>query len=448
VESLVKKALLITALTLGFLPAFGQEMVSKQFSLEQTLSFADNHAYKLLTAQAQVEKANGLAVSAWRGVLPHIYLASSFIRSNDPVTVFSSKLKQGIFANDDFQPDKLNHPDEFNGFSTSINADIPILNFDQLLQKMAADQLKRGAQFDLEWTKSVLHYRVKQAYWRLSLAGEREKALEEARISAEANRDNALAGYEEGAVSSPDYLSTEVRLAELQEMVIIAANQLHQANDELKLLIGMQEAILIKPIVPLTIDPIGNLVEKKDAQTIKRNDLLAAEHQLKAAKFSLRKERSSWLPRVNGFASREWHSNQLFESDNDSWTVGVQASWSLFEGLSNFGNITTASANVKIAQSRLSELQQRLQQERAAAKRDIAAAKQRVQVAEVTIRQADSALSQSRERFREGLDKLSDLFLRESLATDARLRLLKAHHDYRLALDKYELIAGSTNPIQ
>ncbi|MCB0287888.1 MAG: TolC family protein, partial [Calditrichaeota bacterium] len=46
------------------------------------------------------------------------------------------------------------------------------------------------------------------------------------------------------------------------------------------------------------------------------------------------------------------------------------------------------------------------------------------------------------QRYREGLEKTSDLLDREAMFTNAKLRLLKAKHDFQLAVSQLNFATG------
>ena len=97
----------------------GQE--GRPLSLEAALneSLAGNASLRIAAAQADMASAAASGASAvyW----PRLDFESGFVRSNDPVFVFGTKLRQGTFSEPDFDVGALNNPDPINDWVNRIS---------------------------------------------------------------------------------------------------------------------------------------------------------------------------------------------------------------------------------------------------------------------------------------------------------------------------------------
>ena len=70
------------------------------------------------------------------------------------------------------------------------------------------------------------------------------------------------------------------------------------------------------------------------------------------------------------------------------------------------------------------------------------AAEKRVQVAQSAVDMAQESHRIVEERFRQGLEKTSDLLDKETVLTNTRLRYLKARYDFTIAVSELQFALG------
>lgn len=412
------------------------EIKTLKLSLPDALAIGDSSSYMIKLAEAQLAEAKGNDLAAWQTMLPAASISANYLHSTDPVSVFGMKLKQGVFNQSDFAIDALNSPDAFENYTTQFQVSIPLINIDAFYGKSAAQAMVKARGESLVRARQTLNFQIKSAYYALILSRESIQTVDDAIRTAEAHRDNALAAFEQGMISRADYLSAEVRLSELAEQRIVAVNQMLAVTDGLKFLLGISDenfSIIPRDTLSLPATQFAPIdMEKKLAN---RADLQALHFQEKAAIQALRGSRASWLPRLNAFGINEWNSSKPFRNDASNWTVGVRLSWNIFNGLARLGNVRQQTARVQQMKTQYHQHLHQARNEITAAKRDVDAARQRIFAAQTAIKQARESLSITNERFQEGLEKSADLLAKQAALTHARLRFLKARHDYHVARD-------------
>ena len=410
--------------------------------LDEALSLNQKAGYQNIIARTQVRKAKGTNWQAWQGMLPQVSLEENFLRTNDPVAVFSGKLRQEVFAERDFSTATLNRPSPIEWYTTALTLKMPLFNADFLLAKFAAGKAVTAARYQADRMQSYQEFLVQSTYWDLALAWERDKAIARAVASAKAHRDNASAARSSGLLTEADYLWTEVRLAELQEQKIDAANQIHDVSDHLKLLTGLHtEARLLQPGDSLGKPSIVDADSFKLRNLERRSDIKALSQALAAKKYQLASIKTSWLPRINGFAQRNWYGKDIGATDARNWSVGVNLSWQLFDGMGRWGKYQFARAEVEAQEAELAATLQQADNELNMALRAIGVAEERYEVALLTWRQAKESLRLTSERFAEGLEKSSTVIEREAGVTAANLRVLNAKREYIISQAKLSLVS-------
>ncbi len=423
-------------------PSHAQNGNVRPLSLAEALDIARQQNYQILIAESQVAQAKGQNLESWSGFLPQFSISENYIKSNDPVTVFSLKLKQGIFNQNDFNLSTLNNPDALDNFTTSFQVQQPILNFDAIFGKSAASLGVKAREQMLARSQEAIALHVKKAYYGLILANENLKAISEAVASAQRHRDDAKAAFDEGIINEADYLGAEVRLAELQEQRITAEHQIANASDGLKFVMGFEEDLMIIPTDSIAAPDGIPSTENIEERIATRSDVRAVHYQTQAARRNWWMKRSGWLPRLNAFGGVEWNASEVFRKDATSWAIGFQMQWQILDGLGNFGRSKHAGAQAEEASVQYRQMEEQAKLEARQARRALQAAKQRVSVAESAVKQASESLRIVEERFREGLEKTSDLLDKEVMLTNARLRYLKARHDFAIAASELQFALG------
>ncbi len=440
----VSKIFQVLLLIMSFAAAtYAGETSERPLSLAEALEIGQQQGYAVLIARAQLSEAKGQSLEAWSGFLPRLTLSETYIKTNEPVSVFGLKLKQGVFSQQDFALPALNNPAKFENYTGLAKLEVPLLNLDAVFGKAAAVKMVSARKAGLKRAGQVLTHYIRAAYYGLLLSRQNLQAIRAAVASAETHRDNARAAYQEGLISRADFLAAEVRLAELLEQEIMAGNQVHQVNDGLKLLLGVADAVVFVPTDSMTVPMVSIDSENPFIALGERADLAAFRFQEQAARRNLWAVRGRWMPRVNAFGLREWNGAEAFRDNSNNWTVGVQLSWNVFDGFGHWGRSKQAAAKLSQVRYQHSQARQQAENEVAAAMRNIRAARQRIKVAEGAVQQARESLNIVEARFREGLEKTSELLDKEVMFTNAKLRLLKAVHDYNLALSEYELASGA-----
>lgn len=426
---------------LWFSSGWSQAQDSLSLSLAEALEIGVKQSYRVQAAAQQLSLARGRNLEAWSGLLPSVQVSENFLRSNDPVAVFGLKLKQGVFSQNDFALSALNQPAPFTNYSTVLQIQQPLINLDALFGKLAGNSAAQAAAGDWRRARQAAAYAIKGAYYTLIFSRAQRRSLTRALAATQAYRDEVEAAYQQGTVHRADLLEAEVRLAGLHVRLLSAQQNILDVSDALKLLLGVDRTGTIIPSDSLARPSLEERM--LPAGQADRPDLQALRLRATAARRQLWASRSSWIPRLNGFATREWNAPTFPGRSTANWTVGVQLTWRVFDGLGNWGRARQAAAQAQLAHIALQEGQQRAGNEIAAARRALQTASRKIPVATSAWRQAQESWRLTAERFQQGLEKPSRLLEREAAETEAHLGLLQAVYQYWMAHSELEYAAGN-----
>jgi outer membrane protein len=400
----------------------------------------------LQAAQHETQAAAAGVAQARAGFFPKIDFSESFMRADNPVFVFSAKLNQGRFTQNDFEVQRLNHPDAVNDFTTRFSLEQPLyqggkvsLHLGQArLQHQASEQKRDRRQQEVIFQVAQAYYNVLRVRAELDVA---HGAIQ----AATANRDLARDRFQTGLAVASDVLSAEVRLASLKEREITASHQVLLAKAVLNDAMGMPldtpfemaEALQLRPSRYQALDGLEALAlqQRPDYQTL-QTDANVSERDIALA-------RSAFYPRLDLMASYEWHQAELVTEGQDSWFVGLTLRWNLFNGLADRARASEARANLARVQALRASLGSRIKLEIKEAFLRLQAARQRIDVASGAVSQAEESLRIIRNRYEAGITTVVNLLVGEEALTRAQGNLTSALYDYNVSLASLELALGT-----
>ncbi len=395
--------------------------------------------YSVPAAEAQVARARAR-------FLPRINFFESFTQSDNPAQVFTSKLNQRRFTNQDFLLDNLNFPQTYSNFRSGLVANQPVFQAGEAYLGYQQSRLKKDiAAAHVLARRQQLIYQVTKAYFGRQLAEAGLEVVREAKHTAAANRKLVLARFNAGEVVRADLLSADVHLARLTQDELTAANQVEISRSALATAMGLPEAAA-RPLAPAPKTPAplpGNLENLQQVAAEKRPDLKRLKLAAQVAQQEYTKARLNYLPRLNVMAEYDVDQRRLFGESGDSYTVMAVMHFNLFNGLADLARKREARAQAAQAKEELREFLDGIRHQVTESVLNLKTAHARLKVASAAVDQARESLRLIRLRYEEGLTILVDLLTAENAKKEADLNMLAALFDTYLAQAGLELALGT-----
>lgn len=400
----------------------------------------------LAASGAMKDAAAADAQGAWRAFLPQVSVNEFFLRSDDALMSFGYKLQNRGITPADFNPALLNNPGETNNFITRFQALMPIFNGGSGLNgKKAANAMSRAAEYNHVRATETVRYNAIQAFEGLRLAEAYEQVMLAAVASAKGHVRQAQSMVDNEMATEADLLQARVYLSGLQQQLIQVQNMKAVAGENIKLLTAVD--------TPLPIATAHNQGNGSDealygqfdlAAASQRSDIMARREQAKAAGNMVGVATGSMLPHINMSVQKDLYSlDNAFGNDADSWSLGVYATWDIFRGMQNIGEIRKAKAN-KRAASHMAEFETRQARVQATeALLNARAAHEKVRVAQDAVVAAREGLRIVTNQYREGLASMVNLLDTQAAATMAEGNLVQARHDYEVGLASLEFAGAA-----
>ena len=419
----------ILALGMIVLGGSAAQPASAQLTLGDAIRQADHSAYGNRVAAGNAAAQTALALVPLKGILPSLRLEAGYVRTTDPIGVFGTTLRQRTITQANFDPQALNYPAAVGNYQSGVVVEQPIFNGDAWTGRRAAVRAADASRATEEWTRLSTRVDVVQAYYGAVLAVERVGTLRASARAAQAHVTQAESMVRQGLVTKSDALLASVRAGDIDAQLAEAEGAVTMARRQLAVLLGrdgdeLSQSLDLPSVLP-TADRIRAVVVSDTGAVAPtpRADVRAASSALDAARADALRARSAYLPRVNSFARYDWNSvNRPYAGDRN-WTVGIMASWSIFAGTSDLGDVqaTAGRASAARAQAEAASANASLEVEQTRTALEVALT--RLGIAErATVQSAEAQRIVAR-KYEGGLATVAELLDAQATATQSALAL-------------------------
>jgi outer membrane protein TolC len=432
-----------------FLTIAAPLLAQDSLSLREAVQLALRENKAVAGAQATTRAAGARIIAARSGRLPKLNYAESFVRSDNPVFVFSSLLTQHQFGVENFNIGPLNRPDPINNFQSVLSVDQSLYDAGQIRNAVKAADLSRQVSMEEQRrTQMQVIAGVVRAYYCAVLAAESLKTADQAVRSAEADLKRAESVRAAGMSTDVDVLSIRVHLAAVNEQRIQRAADLDVAqsalNDALGLTLDTRHR-LTTALSRLDLPELELTSLERDASS-RRPEARATHLGSDLVKTQADAARSALLPQVNFHGAFEADRQQFITKGGANWLASIGLRWNLFNGNADKAKIEESRHWMERATAEEQRVDSAVKLEVRRAWADLRAAEQRIEVAGAAVSEADESLRITQNRYEAGMSNVTDLLRNETAVLQSRTRYLAAVHDQRIAATMLELAAGRLSP--
>jgi outer membrane protein TolC len=395
---------------------FAQESVP--LTLQEALDAASANNKEIVIARLDEESAIARFRQTNAVFLPQIRLSYTALSTNNPLNAFGFKLQQESITQSDFAPEVLNNPSGTQNYLTKAEWQQPLLNLDMLQMRKAAHQEVDVYSFKTQRTKEYLAFEVQKAYAQLQMAHEARKVLEEAVRTIQSIYTSTNNRFEMGFLQKSDVLQVQVKVTTTERELAEARSNVYNASDYLSLLMGKQPGTVYR------VDPISLLatLENTEAEAPEnRADFRALQSAVTAQDMMIRSGRMSYLPKLNAFGEYLINDDDAFGFASNSYLVGAQLSWTIFNGMATRSKV----AEYKAERDKLS---QQLHYQKEQSQLEINKTIRQWQDARIALQQQELAVSQAAEalrilqnRHKQGLVSTNEILQSQTLLSQQKL---------------------------
>ncbi len=425
----VSKLHLISILFLLF-ASITQAQQTKDISLDEALSKAleNNTSIKLSDKSHDIVKSVYNQTAA--AFLPRVSITNTASITNNPLNNFGFKLLQESTVAADFNPDVLNNPTEIKNFNTKIQLEQPLLNFDAFQQRKAVKAQVDASKLTFERTKEGIAFKVKITYLQLQLAYKSVAVLNKALETALANKTLTDNVFKQGLIQKSDVLNVAVNVSEVKNRLQLAQSYVNNTSNDLSYLLNSEQTFVLKPADSLELLMSDDLI----AQNINtnRSDFSAFQAQVKSQEHLLKASKFKFLPRANAFSNYEWNTANFLSTKAGNYFVGIQLRWNVFNGGQNINKVIQEKATLDKFTLSYNDYLAKGKVELAKTKQQLNDAKSNLERTKIAVTQTNESLRIITNRFKQGLEKTTDLLNAETQYQTKQLEYYQAVFNYNL----------------
>ena len=320
------------------------------------------------------------------------------------------------------QPNDLNYPKARNHYQTKIAYMLPIYTGGKLSEYgRITSAMHRMSQYDTQKLLNQKVFQTKKAFYDISLVSNYISNLSKIINNIKHLESIVRTMKKEGYAKDIDVLEVQARRAEAQSMYNQAKLNKDLAYQFLSFLLNA-DVSSIKKVNDMA--PMPHV----DKDEIEGNniDIQKALLGLQITKMALNVEKANFLPTVGAFAEYGSADDEFLNEfrDKDSYTVGLQLKWNIFNGGIDEANLERAKVNymkvqnqVDLAKSGVALKVKKLQTEIHSASADIKSYKKQLHFAKRVYENYSA-------RYKEGIASISDVLIKQSKQLEMLLKLL------------------------
>ena len=365
-------------------------------------------------------------------------VALTGMRSNDAGNVFGFKLQSreatfGDFGFAEFDmsgqtnplpvaPQALNYPDARNHFQTKISYMLPLYTGGKLTEYgRITKAMERMSQYDTQKLLNEKVFQTKKAFYDISLIENYISNLSKIIKNIDHLESIVESMKTEGYAREIDELEVQARKAEAQSMYNQAKLNKDLAYQFLSFLLN-EDVTSIKRVNDMAPMPQINS-EDVESNNI---DIQKALLGLQITEMAMNVEKANYLPTIGAFGEYGSADDELWNefSEKDSYTVGVQLKWNIFNGGIDAANLEKAKVNhlkvqnqVALAKSGISLKVKKLETEILSKNADVKSFSKQLKFAQKVYENYST-------RYKEGIVSISDVLIKQSRQLEVLLKLL------------------------
>lgn len=415
------------------------ELNARPISLDEAVRLAHQFHPQTVQARGQLRSSSANLRRSYAAFLPSLNFSASSGYSTG-VTYFQGELVP-------------NRGDPWS-FRNGLNASLTLFDGGSRFREITASRADQAAaESNTTLREFEVALSVKQQYYNVLAAREAESAARVQFEQAQQNFRVANARVQAGAATKSDSLRSAIELRNAEIAILQAQQDVRNASASLTRFTGQKS--LVTAVPGDTLEPITLAGDSTSLFSIAQQApaVRTATASLAAANASAKAAMAPYWPTVSMSAnygvnqsSRGFSGGNLWlmgESGNpNSKGVSFSLSYPLFNGLQRETAVIQARVAQDNAEASLRDAQLAAEQSLIQAYGVYELAQARIELQQASVEAAEEDLRVQRQRYELGAGTLLDVLTSQSTLNQARLSLIQARRDARVAKAQIEAIVG------
>ncbi len=408
---------------------------TQPLSLSQALELAKRNNNELQVSVLQLERSKSVLREAQAALMPSVDLNGDVTNSRSVSDTLAVKRQR----NNGLNVDDASSNTTFSG-TAQIRYDLYTSGRRNAAIKEAEERI-RVQELDVERQSEEIRLNVARAYYDLQQADENVRISQSAVTNAQASLKDAVALERAGVGTRFDVLRSQVNLANSQQDLTSAFSQQQIARRRLAPLLNLPQSVSITAADPVKL---AGLWQHPLEQSIVLAYQNRPELQQNLAQRNISEaQRKQALAALGPQVSLVGRYNLLDQFDDgtsvsDGYSLGVQATFSLYDGGAAKARAAQSKTNIAIAETQFSEQRNQIRFQVEQAYSTQASNLENVQTSNVALEQAKESLRLARLRFQAGVGTQTDVINALNDLTRSEGNRVKAILDYNRALTELQ----------
>jgi len=408
---------------------------SRTMSLKDAVTLAQKNSPLAVNARGQVRTSQAAVRSAYAAFLPTLDVQASNTQNSPAGVVVDSTghVFSGRWQNSQ-------------GFSTGLELFDGLSRLYQIRASRADVTAARANEVTQQFQIALL---VSQQYYAVLAAKESEAAARAELDQAQQQLAVSRAKVQAQTATKSDSLRAIIQVGNAQLALLQARNNLQTANATLTRLVGEPYKVTANaadtlggPTVDVDSAKLVQLAEVSPSVQQAQAEEVAANAQYRAA-------HAPYFPNLSVAYNRSrYHSDSSFNIANGGYnysgTLRFTVSYPLFNGLTREQNVVSAQVAAQNAAAATKDVSLLAQQNLVSYIGTLRTAQQQIDIQQVSVAAAEEDLRVQQQRYQLGASILLDVLTSQTQLTQARLALIQARYDYRVAKAQLEALIGQS----
>lgn len=410
---------------------------ARPISLDEAVRLAQQNAPSAVQARGQLRTADAAIRSAYGSYIPSLSLNYGSNRQGGE-TFFQGQLVP-------FRGDPWN-------FSRGLSSNLELFDGGRRLFNLRSARANlSAAEANERLQKFRVALDVKQQYFNVLAARESRAAAQAQLAQADEQLKSATARVRAGAATVSDSLRSVIQVGNAQLALSTADNALRVSNANLTRLVAtpfdvtaedMDDAVI--PRVALDSAEIAHAIESAPSVMQARADLTASSAALRASK-------TPYLPVLNlSYNLSGSRTDKSFDLMGGTYArsnaLRFSLSYPVFNGFAREENVARATVAENNAQAQLRDATLAAQQQLTQFIGALHLAQERATIQLASVAAAEEDLRVQNQRYALGSSTLLDVLTSQTQLNTARLALIQARYDARVAKAQVEALVGRDLP--
>jgi outer membrane protein len=403
--------------------------------LREALTLAEQNALAAVQARGQVRSAESSVRAARAALLPSLNFTMGQVNQSGDRFDNQGRLVPYLAP----QPWS---------YSTGISSSVNLFDGGRRLGEIRRTRSEVGAAEANEVSQRFnVALQVKTQYYSILAARESEAAARAQLEQAEEQLKASIARTRAGVATLSDSLRSVVAVGNANLALITARNNLRVASAALTRLVGSQTPVTALPsdtldlaLVPIDSAALAGLLD--EAPSVRQS---AA--QLASANAAVRTARTPYLPSIdltfnrsgNGFDRMYGFGSKSLAYTNN---VSVRLQYPLWNNYQREDALNRAKVQEDVAEATVRDARLGAQQNFVQQLAELRTAQQRIALQQSSVAAAVEDLRVQRQRYTLGASTLLDVLTSQTTLDAARLALIQARQDFRVARAQLEALIG------